>query len=439
MAEAASVEIHAAHKVAGNVFVVVQRVPIAESGAQEVLEIREAKERAHVLGDLVVQTAQSVAFMERIGKGARERRERSRYWHRHRGMLNGSLAINEEKQLVLDDRSTEIATVLATLEGRGESYRCRQRRRKRAIAECAEGIAVEGIASRFRGHVYSARRSQLRGHIQTRLANLKFLNGAGRDIGGGGTYGFVRDVDAVNLDACGASETSAKGDRRVAGLGGVKVLAVLNLNAGLELGEIKEVAAIHWQVRNLIFGDHTLHGRLLRVHRYGVGLDFDDLTRLAKLQSGVTVSGIADLHVHRDFSGLEPAGLDSDNIRAWDQGAGGISASGIRGHVGGRPFRLFGDSDLGSANDGTGRIRHYALDTAVTDSRLCEQNCGREEKSNRQSKHYKNCGVTDRAAEIHGHRPPSFQSRNLYLFTKQKSFGIREAESQSLPDHCVWR
>src|SRR5579872_3121813 len=128
-------------------------------------------------------------------------------------MLNGSFAVHEEEQLVLDDRSTKIATVLATLEGRGESYGCGQRRRKRAITEWTEGVAVEGIASRFRGHVYSARRSQLCRHVETRLADLKFLNGAGRDIGGGRTYGFIGNVHAIYLDACGASETAAKGDR----------------------------------------------------------------------------------------------------------------------------------------------------------------------------------------------------------------------------------
>src|SRR4029077_8951832 len=45
MAEAAGVEIHAAHKVAGNVLVVIQGVSVPESSTQDVLKIREAKER----------------------------------------------------------------------------------------------------------------------------------------------------------------------------------------------------------------------------------------------------------------------------------------------------------------------------------------------------------------------------------------------------------
>ena len=92
---------------------------------------------------------------------------------------------------------------------------------------------MEGVASGFSGHVHRTRRSQLCGHVQTRLADLKFLNGARRDIGGSRTYSFIGDVHAINLDACGSSETAAEGDGRVARFGGVKILAVLNLDAGL--------------------------------------------------------------------------------------------------------------------------------------------------------------------------------------------------------------
>src|SRR6202035_4453309 len=147
MAEAASIEIHAAHEVTGNVLVVIERVAVPESSAQDVLEVRKAKERAHVLRDLVVQTSKSVALMEFIGKRTCERLERSGDGHRYGRVLNGTLPVNEKKQLVLDNRAPKIAAVLAALEGRGKSRGCGERRRKSAIAECAEGIAEKCGAS----------------------------------------------------------------------------------------------------------------------------------------------------------------------------------------------------------------------------------------------------------------------------------------------------
>jgi len=62
-------------------------------------------------------------------------------------VLNGSLPVHVEEQLVLDDRATKVAAILAALEGRRESHRCGQRRRKITVAELTEGTAVEGVAA----------------------------------------------------------------------------------------------------------------------------------------------------------------------------------------------------------------------------------------------------------------------------------------------------
>ena len=92
------------------------------------------------------------------------------------------------------------------------------------------------------------------GEIERRLADLEFLNGALRNVLSGGADGLVAGIDAINLDAGGATETATEGDRGESFLGGIDVAAVLDLNAGLELGEIEEVAAVDGKVLDL-------HGR----------------------------------------------------------------------------------------------------------------------------------------------------------------------------------
>src|SRR5580692_11854292 len=111
---------------------------------------------------------------------------------------------------------------------------------------------MEGVASGFCGDVYGARRSQLGGHVQTRLADLKFLDGARGNVGRGRSHSFIGNVHAINLDAGGAAEAASERDRRVTGFGGVEVLTILNLHARLKLGQIKEVATIYRQVGDLI-------------------------------------------------------------------------------------------------------------------------------------------------------------------------------------------
>ena len=121
---------------------------------------------------------------------------------------------------------------------------------------------MEGVRARFGGHVHCAGRRQIGGNIETGLADLEFVDRAGWYVGGRGAHGFVADINAVNVDAGGAAEAAAERDRRVASLGRVKVLTVLNLNAGLELREVEEVAPVDRQVRNLVLESARL-GRQL--------------------------------------------------------------------------------------------------------------------------------------------------------------------------------
>src|SRR5580704_12844689 len=78
---------------------------------------------------------------------------------------------------------------------------------------------------------------------------------------------LVRDVDAVYLNAGRTTETAAKRDRRIPVLETkTKTGGVLNLDARLQLCQIQEVAAVDWQVLNLLLIQDTLHRGLLRVH-----------------------------------------------------------------------------------------------------------------------------------------------------------------------------
>src|ERR1700724_4309104 len=107
---------------------------------------------------------------------------------------------------------------------------------------------MQVVRSRARSHVHGARCGQLGGKIEARLAELKLLDTAGRDVGCGGTKSLVRNVDAVHLDAGGTAEAATKRDGRITFLEPkTEAACVLNLNARLQLCQIKEVAAIHRQ------------------------------------------------------------------------------------------------------------------------------------------------------------------------------------------------
>src|SRR5580698_1626677 len=127
-------------------------------------------------------------------------------------MLNGSFPIREEEQLVPEDRPTQVAAVLAALIRRGDCRWSRQWSANFAVAELTEGLAMIVICPGFRSYINGTGGSQLGGHIETRLTDLKLLYGAGRNIGCRGAYGFVGDIRAVYLDAGSPAETAAKGD-----------------------------------------------------------------------------------------------------------------------------------------------------------------------------------------------------------------------------------
>ncbi len=134
------------------------------------------------------------------------------------------------------------------------------------VAEEVEGFAVQRVRAGLRGDVYRSGRSHILREIQGGLADLEFVDRAGRNVRGGRAHSLVADVHAIHVDARRAAEAAAERNRGVTAFGGIEVLSVLNLDAGFELREIKEVASIDRKVLDLRGGEHALHRGLLGVH-----------------------------------------------------------------------------------------------------------------------------------------------------------------------------
>ena len=128
------------------------------------------------------------------------------------------------------------------------------------------------------------------------MAELKLVDGAGRNILRGSTDRLITDIDTVHGDAGGAAKAATERDGGVPCLRGIKVLPVLDLDTRLELGEIEEVPATQWEVLNLVCIDNPLHCRLLGVDSYGVRLHLDNLAFLAELQLAIDSRRVTNQH-----------------------------------------------------------------------------------------------------------------------------------------------
>src|SRR5208282_6551763 len=125
---------------------------------------------------------------------------------------------------------------------------------------------MDGVAARAGGDVNCTGRSEFGRKIERGLKKLEFLNGAGRNVLCGGSDGLVAHVDAIDFDSGGTSETALEGDGRETVLGGIESAAFLNLNSGLELSEVEEIATVDGEILNLLKADHALHCCLLGIY-----------------------------------------------------------------------------------------------------------------------------------------------------------------------------
>src|SRR5262249_15426020 len=147
---------------------------------------------ARAMTEIIVGLGQDVIFPERLAEaGADAGIGSSRQNHGSLRVLLGALAIQEEKQLVLDDRPAKASAELVTLEGQILSPG--GRRGKRMVANKVKRFAMEGVGAGACGYIDRPRGGQVLGEIQRGLTELKFVNRTGRYVCGRGTHGFIAD------------------------------------------------------------------------------------------------------------------------------------------------------------------------------------------------------------------------------------------------------
>ncbi len=143
MREAAGAEVKTNHVLTGDVTVVVNRITQSKRRIQRVLEIRISIERLGSITKVVVDLPDQVVFTEWLTKPGSEtfkRRTGQNYWRER--VLLGALAVTEEEQLVLDDRTAQTSCRTGCAESRGpalppkrhsSSDRGRSRRLRRGV------------------------------------------------------------------------------------------------------------------------------------------------------------------------------------------------------------------------------------------------------------------------------------------------------------------
>jgi hypothetical protein len=203
-----------------------------------------------------VSKQSSVLKTARIGArdGTRER-ERRRKWHE--GRLLQPLAIRKEEQLILHKRPTQtsaevVALIVRVLSAGKFAIKALSRNRLKRIA-------VHGVGARFRNNVHGTGGSQLGRQIQSRLAQLKFIDRARGDVLR--RRSTVSSLISIPSSAMRAVRpiAAAKRNRRKTILSRIEVATVLNLHARLKLREIEKVAATERQGFDLLTGQNTLH------------------------------------------------------------------------------------------------------------------------------------------------------------------------------------
>ncbi len=98
---------------------------------------------------------------------------------------------------------------------------------------------------------------------------LELADGAFRHVEDKRSDGFVRDVLAVNKNTCGAAIRAVDAESGVARLSGIEGLAGLEDDAGLNLRDVENVAAVNRKRFDLLGGDNAGHAGL-----FGVDLNF---------------------------------------------------------------------------------------------------------------------------------------------------------------------
>ena len=108
------------------------------------------------------------------------------------------------------------------------------------------------------------------------MAHLELTDGDLRDVLCGRPDSLIADINSVHFDPRRPSEMSRERDGGEAVLRGVEIGAILNLNARLELSEIKKVPPVDREILNLLRSEHALYRRLFGIHGNRRALHGDD-------------------------------------------------------------------------------------------------------------------------------------------------------------------
>src|ERR1700722_481053 len=191
----------------GIVLVVVHLKTESEGGKQRVLEVRVTVESLRAVAEVVIDFSQEIAFAERLTETAAQIcKRRAGQTDRRKPILLGALTVKKEEQLVLDDGSAHVSPELLALKRIVVPAGCVGF--ETVVANESERLAVKTVSPGLGGHVDRARRGQILGKVERRLAQLELVNRAGRDVGCCRTHGLVADINAVHVDAGGSAETT---------------------------------------------------------------------------------------------------------------------------------------------------------------------------------------------------------------------------------------
>src|SRR6266576_2299251 len=206
-----------------------------------ILIVGKAVERP-VSVSLIVHAPDRFGLPERRGDVPRETGKRTSREDWIDQILLGAFRVEEKEELVLDDGATKAATKLIPLEWilRATRQVCVET----LVAEIVEALAMQGVGSRLGVDAHGPGRSQLSGEVERRLLQRVLLDRPHWNVLGCGADVLVADVNTVDLDACGPAEAAAEGHGRESVLRGIEGSAILNLDAGLQLGEIEEVTPV---------------------------------------------------------------------------------------------------------------------------------------------------------------------------------------------------
>jgi len=277
--------------------------------------------------------------------------------------------VDKEKELVLDDCAADPAAELVALKLRIDRAR-KIREPNAVIAEQVEGLTMKLVRAGTSSQVNGARAGDLGRDIERRAADAEFLDGTQCDVLRGSAYRLVANVKAVHFDAGGTAEVSVDRNGVIADFRGIEVSSVLHLDAGFQLGEVKEAASIHRHVVDLLATEYALHRRLFRVDGDGSGLHFNRGGFLANFQLYVARGRHGDLDRDRELLRLEALGLHANLVisdrkpaRVVGTGRGCLDCDDL-------PSGERLDRDDRSRHDGVALISDRPLNAALADGGL---------------------------------------------------------------------